>query len=98
MALSLYTNTTIISFVNTRTSTEVLMTPPRPKYCISGDWSDSPPSSLPPLPTLTAVMGYILFLKIQAAVARKKRDLSPDFWQLIESLDLLVMKGKLIFS
>ncbi len=43
-------------------------------------------------------MGYILFLKIQAAVARKKRDLSPDLWQLIESLDLLVMKGKLIFS
>jgi hypothetical protein len=42
-------------------------------------------------------MGYILFLKIQAAVARKKRDLSPDFWQLIESLDLLVMKGNLIF-
>jgi hypothetical protein len=45
------------------------------------------------------VLGYILFLKIQAAVAekRKKRELAPDFWELFESLDLLVMKGNLIF-
>jgi hypothetical protein len=38
-------------------------------------------------------MGYILYLKIKAAVGRKRRELSPDIWEVIQSLDLLVING-----